>query len=323
MYDHLLLKAEAKSLGVENLIIECKDYAFEMTIQSKDDVITSLHFWHRNLNVTIKKDQLIVFGSLCKYFYGNNQQTLTITDTEKAIEQLSIELNLPIAKFQVMTLEVGTNIITEHPPQYYFQFLGPLSGKDHYPPKRGTYYYNNSNQEIIFYDKVNELNRNGIERLPDFKDKNILRFEVKYKKRLATQFRRSKILVEDLYSKDFYKMAVEDWRNTYNKIYKHKIQSFSPEVFKSVKILKSQLMLLGILSLGGESTVLKIIGQEHHKKAFKYTAQRTRIVNVIKALLNTPNLTMQSDGILELDRKVDAYANEQISTLALFRSEAS
>jgi hypothetical protein len=323
MYDNLTIKAETENLGKSNLLIEMNDLPFNQTLESTDGVITKTHFWIKNLNVTIKEKEIVIIGSICKYLYGNNQRTLTLADTKKAFDKLSDELQIPVDKFQVMRIEAGTNIVVNHKVDFYFQFLGPLTRYKFYPPVDGTYYYRNTLNKLVFYDKMKEQNRAGVTRIPEFQGKNVLRYEITFLKSIAKSFRRSKITVEDLYNPEFYKEVVLRWQDTYKKIYKHRLITFDQTVFTGVKGIRAQIFIAGVQALGGEAAVLKMIEQEHRKKAFDSTQQRTRLIKDVKTIMNGPNFTQQSDGIIELDQKIDSYANQELSTLELFQVEAA
>jgi hypothetical protein len=313
MYDNIIIKADAQSLGKENLITEFKDLPFKFTIESKDDVITKLKCYHKNLLITIKEKELVITGSICKYLHETNQYTLNIESTKEAFNKLSEDLQLPIHKFSVMLFETSANLIVDNEVDFYFQFLGNLQNFKFCPPVNGTYYYHNSQRKVKIYDKGKELNSNGVKRIPDLVGKNIFRFEYQYSKRVAQHFKRERISVEDLYDVSFYMEVVEKWRDQYFKIYKYSLPTFETTVFRDVKNLKNQLMILGLLSIGGESTIMDMIQQEKRKGTFKFYEQKKRIVNVIKGLCNSESLFNPSNGILELDEKINDEAERQLT----------
>jgi hypothetical protein len=72
-------------------------------------------------------NSITVQGSLPKYLYGNNLQTLQRTDTGLIIEQLSDLISTDLSKARLQRVDFSTNIITEHKPQYYYRFLGDLT----------------------------------------------------------------------------------------------------------------------------------------------------------------------------------------------------
>ena len=75
----------------------------------------------RNLN------SITVQGSLPKYFYGNNLQTLQRQDTSLIIEKLSDLISTDLSKARLQRIDYSTNSITKHNPSYYYRFLGYLT----------------------------------------------------------------------------------------------------------------------------------------------------------------------------------------------------
>jgi len=54
-------------------------------------------------------------GSLCKFHLGDNFKTLSRSETQKAIEQLSDTLHLPIEKACVSRIDIAQNFIVQNP----------------------------------------------------------------------------------------------------------------------------------------------------------------------------------------------------------------
>tara|TARA_B100001093_G_scaffold495444_1_gene539947 strand:- start:997 stop:1278 length:282 start_codon:yes stop_codon:yes gene_type:complete len=69
-----------------------------------------------------------VQGSLPKYFYGNNLQTLQRQDTGLIIDKLSDLISTDLSKSRVQRIDFSTNITTRYNPSYYYRFLGHLTG---------------------------------------------------------------------------------------------------------------------------------------------------------------------------------------------------
>src|ERR1044072_5055618 len=78
----------------------------------------------KKLRVKVTGGGVSINGSLAKFHFGNNYKTLTRSDTERAIAELSDQLNLPIGQAKVFRLEVGTNLIMEKPINQYWRMLG-------------------------------------------------------------------------------------------------------------------------------------------------------------------------------------------------------
>ena len=77
----------------------------------------------RNMKVTFNEASISVKGSLCKYFYGNNIDTLNLTNTREALNQISADLSIDIHKARVTRIDFSTNIITDYTPTVYYPSL--------------------------------------------------------------------------------------------------------------------------------------------------------------------------------------------------------
>lgn len=63
----------------------------------------------QNLRVKIISNRVVIIGSLAKYYFGNNLETLTREDARCAIERLSDTMQLDVAQANVYSLEVASN----------------------------------------------------------------------------------------------------------------------------------------------------------------------------------------------------------------------
>ncbi|GAL86821.1 hypothetical protein AL1_10570 [Sporocytophaga myxococcoides] len=312
MYDNILIKIDAHTLGKENLFIELSNLPFETTIESKDGVIQKLKFKVDNLIVEVKEKEIVIKGSICKYYHGTNQYTLTRIATEKAFDKLSKALKLPIQNFSVMLFEAASNIIVDNEVEFYFRLLGPLQGYKTSPFINGTLYYENSYRKLTFYDKTRQTDAYGINRIPEFINQNVLRYEIKFQKSVALKFFRKNLLVKDLFDKDFYKEVVKYWSDEYFKIYKYQKLSFDTSIFKDIRNLEKQLMILGLNSLGGEHVVLEMLEQEKNKGTFKNTGKDRRLIYKLKELCSKSSLVKTCEGIIELNNKIKQEAEMQL-----------
>ena len=71
-----------------------------------------------NLKISCNEYQVKVKdGSLCKWYLGDNLQTMNRKDTKMAIEKLSDLLHIPMNKAMVTRIDVSQNFIMKHPPK--------------------------------------------------------------------------------------------------------------------------------------------------------------------------------------------------------------
>ena len=259
------------------------------------------------LKISISDYQLkIKGGSLCKWYFGDNYQTLGRGDTERALEKLSDTLHIPMSKAAVTRLDIAQNFITRHPPEVYLNHLGALRYYKRLPMADvGSLYYSGSAGRLCFYDK-NREQRGNREPIPElYRDRNVLRYEQRYMGRITAQFKAEEVTGAMLYDRKFYATLLNRWRDTYKSIQKINDVSLNFEAMKS----KQQLYKMGVLSLveqaGGELQMIEQIneaqkrGELSRKQAFDL---RQAINDACKI---RDGLTVQNEAIKELDKKVN------------------
>jgi len=256
------------------------------------------------LKVSLNRYQIkIKDGSLCKWFLGDNFQTMGRGDVQRAIEKLSDTLHLPIDKAAVTRLDVAQNFICKHPPSVYTNHLGVLKYATRLQEPSGLYYQQTGGR-LCFYDKCKEQ-RNKREPIPDlYRERNCLRYEQRYTQRLAAQFRVAEVTGALLYDEAFYIGVLNRWRDTYNSIQRINDVSLNFGVMKN----KQQLYKMGVLSLieqaGGELAMLEQIN-EAQRKGDLSKKQAYDLRQAIKdACKVREGLTVENDAIKELDKKV-------------------
>jgi hypothetical protein len=181
-----------------------------------------------NLNVSIGANTIVkIEGSLPKYYYGNNLNTLSLQDATLAFEKLGDELGLNVLNGQVYRLDTATNLYLRHPVHHVLNSFGEL-------PKHGKGYirngkhisliYKNSRREVKFYDKKLEMiekrSWQDLKRATD----NICRYELSIFRGLSAQFRKPNITVATLILPEFYNSSIDFWEKCYNLIHKSRKQ---------------------------------------------------------------------------------------------------
>ena len=256
------------------------------------------------LKVTANRYQVKVKdGSLCKFALGNNYQTLGRRDAQKAIEQLSDILHLPMDKATVTRLDIAQNIILKHPTAIYLNHLGLLRYATRLQEPTGLYYRLNGGR-LCFYDK-NKEQSNHREQIPElYKGRNVLRYEQRYTQRLANKLGVPEVTGGMLYDEAFYISLLDRWRDSYKAIHKINDVTLNFEAMTT----KSKLMQMGLLSLveraGGQMEMIAQINeaQKRGNLSKKQAFDMRKAVNdacQIKEGLIVPN-----EAIQELDKKV-------------------
>ena len=257
------------------------------------------------LKVSLNRHTLKVKdGSFCKWFLGNNLQTMKRSDTKQAIERLSTLLHVSMDKATVTRLDIAQNFITRHPPDVYLCHLGALRYATRLEEPNGIY-YRKTGGRLCFYDKSHEQ-KNNKEHIPElYKGKNVLRYEQRYTKRVASQLQVDKVTGAMLYDEKFYISLLNRWKAAYMDIQKINDISLNFQAMKT----KQQLYRMGVLSLiekeGGQTQMLQQISeaQKRGELSNKQAYDLRQAINEACKIRN--GLTIQNEAIKELDRKVN------------------
>lgn len=257
-----------------------------------------------NLKISLNHFQVKVKdGSLCKWYLGNNFQSMSRKDTQRAIEKLSDTIHLPISKAVATRLDVAQNFITHYPPDVYFNHLGLLKYATRLQEPHGVY-YSQTGGRLAFYDK-NQEQKKKREPIPELYDgRNVLRYEQRYTQRIARQFGVAEVTGSLLFDEAFYIDLLNRWRDNYKQIQKINDVIFNFETMKT----RQQFYKMGVLSLteqmGGQIKMIEQISEAQKRgmltKKQAYDLRQT----VIEACKVREGLTVKSDAITELDKKV-------------------
>ncbi len=257
-----------------------------------------------NLKVSVNPDRVTVRdGSLCKWYLGDNYQTMTRRAIQQAIECLSDTLHLPMDKATVTRLDVATNIMVQHPVGVYIDHLGGMKYAQRLLQPNGLY-YDKSNQQLVFYDK-NRQQRRDREKIPElYQDKNVLRIEQRHIHNVGKQFGVAAVTGAMLYNEKFYIRMLQQWREAYARVDKINDKILNFEAMKG----KRQLYDMGLLALvekvGGELAIYSQIS-EAQKRGELTSKQAFDIRKTIKAACELgKGLTVKNEAIAELDKKV-------------------
>lgn len=306
MFDNVNLSLKAAEVSGVDLLTEIPAY-FEVNGQHNFENGTVISGNLSGLKISVSKDRVnISEGSLCKWYLGDNFQTLTRRDTQSAIEKLSDILHLPFDRADVTRIDVAQNFIVRYDTSVYFNHLGNLNHYHRFEQK-GSLYYNNNKKQLLFYDKIREQKAKS-QLIPEpYNNRQTLRYEMRYKKRLREQFNLPEIKAVLLYNESFYMGLVDRWNDEYKRISKiNKIQ-ISFEKMRTVTEFKTAGMLALIKLQGGELAMIDQIN-EARKRGDLTKKQAFDLRNEIKQACKTDFFTIQSDVITELNQKVNEAA---------------
>jgi len=269
---------------------------------SKDDGQVYLSGHLNNYKVNISEQGVSIKGSLAKYFLPDNFHTLTRSDSARAFEKMSDELFLPIEKANVNRIDFAQNFLMDYEPEAYYKFLGECQYYKRQPLSKSLYYTNGMRQKI-FYNKVAEGKAKGLS-LPDvWIDENVLRYEMRFTKRLPKQFNLSEITAKSLSDEKFYMAIFDKWLAEYEAINKLNSINFNLSIMNSPKDFWKQINLMAI-NMIGQDKIMQEIENLRLQRAFEKPEYYSRLKKEIKELCKTPDLTASSDLMAELDKKV-------------------
>ena len=257
-----------------------------------------------NLKITLNEYQIkIKDGSLCKWYLGDNLQTMGRKDIERAIEKLSDILHLPIDKAQVTRIDVAQNFAMKFPPSVYMQHLGQMRNAARLE-EPNSLYYRKTDCCLCFYDKAKEQKAKK-ETLPElYEGRNVLRYEQRYERRIAKHLEVSEVRASMLYDEAFYINLLNRWRDDYKSI--QKINDVQPnfEVMRNKKDLNRMGILSLVESVGGEIAMIKQIAEAQQQgKLNKKQAFDLRQA-VKDACTIRDGLVVENEAIAELNKKV-------------------
>ena len=255
-----------------------------------------------NYKINISGQGVSLKGSLAKYFLPDNFHTLTRSDTTRAFEMMADELNLPILKAKVSRIDFAQNFLMDFEPEAYYSFLGECQYYNRQPQSKSLYYSNRLRQKV-FYNKIAEGKAKGLI-LPDvWNGQNVLRYEMRFTSRLPKQFKKTEITASTLSDEKFYMGLFDRWLAEYEAINKLHSINFNLSDMNSPKDFWKQINLMAINIIGQEK-IMQEVENLRHQKAFDKPEYYSRLKKEIKELCKTPEMTVSSDLVAELDTKI-------------------
>ena len=255
----------------------------------------------RNMRVTLNEASISVKGSLCKYFYGNNIDTLNLTNTREALNQISADLSIDIHKASVSRIDFSTNIVTDFTPTIYYPYLGQLSRFERYE-QPNSIYYNQQAKRLLFYDKIEEAKKKGMTIPKQHIGDNLLRYELVLNKGISRYLKYNGLYVQDLGSEELFKKLLHLWYSYYQQIQKHS----KTYTMKDNSINKPSDVDKEILShyiCKNPQEVERLLNEIKERKLFKHKEYNSRIKSRYRNIQK--NQVMENDLMDELSSKME------------------
>lgn len=304
MYDTVNLLLPITEAGNVSLIEEIPCYLTDVGVHTHGQDATTITGNLNGLKVYVSQTQVKVKdGSLCKYLLGDNFQMMRRAEAQQAIEKMSDQLHLPMARARVTRLDVAVNLVMQHPVGVYINHLGTMRYKTRYVEPNGLCYIAKL-ERLLFYDKVREQSRKG-EFVPEiYRGENLLRCEQRVMQRVAKVLKQQSVTAASLYNEQFYSLMLKRMLSNYQSIKKINDIQLNTEIMKTV----SEQNRIGLLSLiervGGEVAYISLISEAQQRG--EITAKQAYDLRsaVRKACEAGGDIVVKSGAIAELDKKI-------------------
>ena len=281
----------------------------------------------QNLRITLRQDETMIKGSLARFYYKHNIDTLLQTDVPKALECLSDALCVNVSEGIVKRVDVAATLLMKHDPASYLQILEDYPRTKRVVHTGETVSFINSARAVIFYDKFKEMGkahsrsmRTPVERLVHKEllrriPRNILRCECQLKN-LKRMFP-SGLKVFQLANDAVYLRLIAEWRQACLGVTKS--GATAPQTSATTpKELIQNLASAGLRAIGGLSRALDIVSHEPTMNAM----QKSRVRKKLRSLTQM-NTGGADDLAKELDDAIRAAASAALTgvpeSTALFR----
>ncbi|MBO8465291.1 MAG: hypothetical protein IAB93_04755 [Bacteroidetes bacterium] len=178
-----------------------------------------------------------VSGSLAKFLHGENITPMDLRGAADAVAKLSDALHLRMNEAKVTRLEFGRTLEVSRPVPYYLQRLGDVPRMRRGVFESGALYYLNKGKEqtkvLAFYNKGDEARTSGMAIPAGLESSNLLRYELRFCKRVAQQAKAREVTAATLCDGRFYRHMVDLWRDNYFSISKTNKTGYDMENVKS------------------------------------------------------------------------------------------
>ena len=264
------------------------------------------------LSIGVFGGGVFVEGSLPKYHYGSNIYPLDREGTKECIEMIGDTLGINMSGADVVGIEFGTTFMMQYKVSAYLAKLGEMSRLQRYNFNADTLYYKGSGKVqprvYTFYDKLADCKAKHLPYPIDFEDKNLLRYEMRLKGRLAYQLGVPEVKASTLYDRQFYRELVRRYQDSYFSI--SKINELNPNAMKEIKNVSDafNIFVARLLSQTEQPQrqIDTFINEIKAAGVFEDKKYYTRLKDKLNDIVTKDNITISNELIKELD---DAIKN--------------
>ena len=264
------------------------------------------------LSIGVFGGGVFVEGSLPKYHYGSNIYPLDREGAKECIEMIGDTLGINMSGADVVGIEFGTTFMMQYKVSAYLAKLGEMSRLQRYNFNADTLYYKGSGKVqprvYTFYDKLADCKAKKLAYPSDFEDKNLLRYEMRLKGRLAYQLGVPEVKASTLYDRQFYRELVRRYQDSYFSI--SKINELNPNAMKEIKNVSDafNIFVARLLSQTEQPQrqIDTFINEIKAAGVFEDKKYYTRLKDKLNEIVTKDNITISNELIKELD---DAIKN--------------
>ena len=259
--------------------------------------------------IMVGTDWICCECSFPRLLYPDNSFTLKRMDAKACIEFLSDTLHYNMNNASVTRIDVATTFSMRQPVKLYFDCLGALSRfkrvvvvkDENLEYRQGI--INKDGKCLAFYDKrLESLERRNIHPKGLAGD-NLLRYEHRWFRRLATRLKEPKVIGSTLYDERFYRKIAELWVEGYFKIEKKMNVSMKSTMPVKTPNEAFNIIAAHCLSKISNEELSCYINQIADNAGF--SANETyRLRQKIKDILSSPAITEDMSLAKELDARI-------------------
>ena len=269
---------------------------------------TSYYGILKNYKVNVYPYGISLQGSIAKYLFG--EDTIKFADRlscKRGIEEISDLLGLDLNNATITRLDIGQNLeLDNYVLKYYTLLLA--SSRLNRVEYLNSLYFKNKSKELIFYDKITERKEKGFKKFSG----NLLRYELRLKKRPSNFLKTEKLFAKDLYEKPIYKQLANLWYKEYRKITKTS-DNEPPLYFNNPKDLRNNLAAIALAKLYLQ--ILKDI-KIKLKKGLMDNVNAHRCRKLLIELKSIKSIKIKGEDLLkELDYKMEITYKRLIESI--------
>ncbi|RYE58441.1 MAG: hypothetical protein EOP48_03525 [Sphingobacteriales bacterium] len=250
-------------------------------------------------------------GSVPRFVHGNNINTLKYHEIEGFINAMSESVGFDVSTMTITRIDITDNIPVDRAPRVYKRFLGRCRYFQRTDYSNNGLNYVNNTRNLLFYDKLMEMENKGGFVPASLVGKNLLRYEYSIRKRRKDHLGQQIQTLADLLLPANYLTLIDRWEAMFHRIEKISYQTTMSMPYRPGMKVKDWLCLQGVQLHGGMEYALQNFEELEalgHITRRQYDYLRDNLIghqNRYNALQNAPG-----DLKEELVQKLRALAEE-------------